>query len=60
METQSVRIDKKILKRIRKQVKHSKQPVSAFINLILDWKLTQMEKDDELFGEMLKTKASQG
>jgi len=50
METQSVRIDKNILNRIRKLVKHSKQPVSAFVNIVLDWKVTQMEQDEEVLG----------
>lgn len=53
METQSVRINKKLLGRIRKLVKTSKQPVSAFIDLILDWKVTQLEQEEQVLGEML-------
>jgi hypothetical protein len=58
MATQSVRIDKAIIKRIKKQVKTSKQPVSQFINLVLDHFLTQMEKDLEALGEISPSASS--
>lgn len=52
MATQSVRIDKAVIKRIKRQVKTSKQPVSQFINLVLDHFLTQVENDLIVLGEM--------
>jgi hypothetical protein len=52
MVTQSVRIDKAIVKRIKRQVKTSRQPVSQYINLVLDHFLTQAENDMEVIGQL--------
>jgi hypothetical protein len=55
MATQSVRIDKQILDRIKVQVSTSKQPVYQFVNLVLDHFLTQMEHDQIVLGEISPT-----
>lgn len=55
MATQSVRLDMDILDRVRKQIGQSRQPVSAFINIVLDNVLDQMEKDTLVTGYSLKT-----
>jgi hypothetical protein len=56
MATQSVRINKKILARIKKQVKTSRQPISAFIDIALDCKLTQLEQEGEVSLDLLQSK----
>lgn len=57
MASQSVRLDTEILDRVRKQIGQSKQPVSAFINIVLDNVLGQMEQDELVTGYSLKTDA---
>lgn len=57
MATQSVRINTQILERVRKQIGDSRQPVSAFIEIVMDNVLTQLENEQIVMGYSLKTDA---
>ena len=44
METQSVRVDKKLLKRVKRMIGKSKRPISAWINMAIENELEAQQK----------------